>query len=285
MRLLRLGEPGAEAPAVLDRDGRLLDLSAVVSDVDGRLLGGGLDRVSDAVASGSLPLVADTRARVGPPVTGIGKIVCVGLNYADHAAETGAAAADRADRCSSRPRTRSSARTTTCSSPGRTETDWEVELAVVHRRDGPLSRLTGRGRRPRRRRLRDPQRRLRARVPARSRRPVGQGQELRDLQPARSLAGHRGRGARPAGARPAAVGSTGSRARTASTPDMIFGVHHLVWYISQFMVLRPGDVINTGTPAGVALGRPDLPYLTAGDVLRAGDRRARPAAPAAGMAA
>ena len=122
-----------------------------------------------------------------------------------------------------------------------TKTDWEVELAVVI---GRTARYLGR--RPRTalgacRRLRGRTRRLRARVPDRARRPVGQGQELRDLQPARPVAGDGRRGRRPAGTSACGCGSTASCARTAAPRDMIFGVAHVV--------LVPQPVHDAATPA------------------------------------
>lgn len=134
-----------------------------------------------------------------------------------------------------------------------------------HRPDRPL-RGDRRGGPRGGRRLRDLQRRLRARVPARTRRPVGQGQVLRDLQPARPLAGHRRRDRRPAGPGAAAVG--GRRA----VPGRRHQEHDLPGRRDRPLpqpvhVLEPGDVINTGTPAGVALGLPGTPYLRAGQVM------------------
>src|SRR5687767_4102094 len=97
MKLARIGPAGEEQPAVLADDGTLLDLTGLTGDIDGALLATGLGTVRDAVAGGDLPPLLRPRAesasgarRFGPPVAGIGKVVCVGLNYADHAAETGA---------------------------------------------------------------------------------------------------------------------------------------------------------------------------------------------------
>ena len=138
---------------------------------------------------------------------------------------------------------------------GSTKTDWEVELGsrdrrtaryLDERRATPLACIAG---------YVISQRRVGARVPARARRPVGQGQELRDVQPARAVARHRRRGGRPPGARPAAAGSTASCGRTARPPTWSSAVapHGLVPSASSWCC-DPGDLINTGTPAGVALG-------------------------------
>ena len=212
MKLARIGDPGAERPAVLHDDGTWRDLSGVVADIDGTLLGGGpaaLDAVREALA-GDLPVLQGSAgtSRFGPPVAGIGKVVCIGLNYRDHAAETGAQppaepivfmkAADTVvgpdddgprpapldqDRLGGRARRRHRARPPATSSA--------AEDAAAHIAGYAIE-----------------QRRLRAGVPDRARRPVGQGQELRDVQPARPVARDRRRGRRPAGAAACASGST-----------------------------------------------------------------------------
>ena len=164
---------------------------------------------------------------------------------------------------------------------GSARTDWEVELAVVHRPDRPL---------PRAHRTRPPT------VIAGY--AISNDVSEREFQLDRGGQWDKGKSCEtfnPLGPwlvtadevpDPQALGLrlwvNGEPRQDGSTPDMVFGVHHLVWYISQFMVLRPGDVINTGTPAGVALGRPDLAYLKRRRRRRGGDRRARPAAPADG---
>ena len=207
MRLARIGPPGREVPVAAGDDGRWRDLRDLTADVDGDLLAGGLDRVAEALRADTLPAVGAEPDRFGPPLAGIGKIVCIGLNYRDHAARDRRRAAGRAGRVHEGAGHRRRPGRRRCSCPrGSTKTDWEVELAVVIGRDGPLPRLDRGGRRGVHRRVRGRARRLRAGVPARARRAVGQGQELRDVQPARPVAGDRGRGARPAGARPAAVG-------------------------------------------------------------------------------
>jgi 2-keto-4-pentenoate hydratase/2-oxohepta-3-ene-1,7-dioic acid hydratase in catechol pathway len=148
---------------------------------------------------------------------------------------------------------------------GSEKTDWEVELGVVIGRrarylaspDEAVSTCSA-----------TPSRTTSPSAPSSSSgRSVGQGQVLRDLQPLRTLAGDGGRGPRPAGAG-LRLSVNGKLWQDGNTADMAFGVDHVVWYVSQFMVLEPGDVINTGTPAGVALGQPDpKPFLRAGDVV------------------
>ncbi len=263
MRLARHGAPGAERPIAAGADGVWHDLATLTPDITGAFLRDGL--AAAAAALPDLPAV-DEVGRFGPPVAGIGKVVCIGLNYRDHAAETGADLPGRAHRL---PQDAGHG-----GRPGRRGAD---PAAVGQDR---LGGRAGRRHRPQARYLDSPADSAaciagyaisndvsRAGVPARARRAVGQGQELRDVQPVRAVARDGRRDRRPAGAWPCGCRSTASCARTARRKDMIFAVDHLVWYLSQFLVLRPGDVINTGTPAGVAMGRPGTPYLRAGDVV------------------
>ncbi len=131
MKLARIGEPGAERPAALHDDGTWRDLSGVVADVDGALLGGGsaaLDAVREALA-GDLPVLEPVR--FGPPVAGIGKIICIGLNYRDHAAETGAEPPAEPIVFMKAADTVVGPHDTVLVPRRSTKTDWEVELAVV----------------------------------------------------------------------------------------------------------------------------------------------------------
>jgi 2-keto-4-pentenoate hydratase/2-oxohepta-3-ene-1,7-dioic acid hydratase in catechol pathway len=266
VKLLRLGTPGAERPAVLAADGTLLDASGVLPDLDGgTLAGGGLDALRTAAAAGRLPPVADPAARVGPPLAGIGKIVCVGLNYADHAAETGAAVPAEPVLFLKAPDTVVGPNDEVLVPRGSVRTDWEVELAVVI---GRTARYLA--------------------APADAAwciagYTISHDVSERDFQLHRGGQWDKGKSCEtfnPLGpwlvtadevpdaqALRLRLWVNSSARQDGSTSDMVFGVHHLVWYVSQFMVLRPGDVINTGTPAGVALGRPGTPYLRAGDVV------------------
>ena len=267
MRLMRLGAPGAEIPVVLTAEGSHLDLRPLTADIDGAFLAGpGLDQARAAVEAGTLPALDATGLRIGPPVARPGVVLCIGMNYAAHAAETGAAPP---------------------AAPGPVLQGAEHRRRPRRRRAEPArgdqARLGGRARRRHRHAARatssPPAQALdhvagyaisndvseRA-FPARDlRRPVVQGQELRDLQPARPLAGHRGRGARPAGTRPADR-VNGEPRQDSTTKDMVFTVAELIYQLSQVTVLEPGDIINTGTPQGVALsGR--FPYLVPGDTV------------------
>ena len=262
--LARLGAAGHEVPVVRS-GGRLLDARSVASDFDAAFFaGGGLDRVRDAL--GELPEFDGEGQRVGAPIARPGKIVCIGLNYRDHAEETGAAHPGRAGRVHEGP-----------VDHGR----------PVRRRAHPAridqDRLGGRARR-----------RDRHARPATSPRPttaldhvagyaISHDVSEREFQLERGGQWDKGKSCEtfnPFGpdlvpadevGDPQQLGLrlwvNGESRQDGSTGDMIFPVAHVIWYLSQFMVLHPGDVINTGTPAGVALGLPGTPYLRAGDVV------------------
>jgi 2-keto-4-pentenoate hydratase/2-oxohepta-3-ene-1,7-dioic acid hydratase in catechol pathway len=266
LRFLRLGPSGGERPAIADDDGRLLDLSPHADDIDARFLSGdGVERSRELVLSGELAEVEDPGARVGPPVARPGKIVGIGLNYRDHARETGAPAPRE-------PIVFMKATSALCGPydrvllpPGSTKTDWEVELAVViGRRASYLE------------------------SPAASREliagfTIANDVSEREFQLERGGQWDKGKSCEtfsPLGpwlVTPDEVGDpqdlglrlwvNGVQRQRSSTGEMIFDVDHLVWYLSQFMVLEPGDVIDTGTPAGVALGSTSVPFLKDGDVM------------------
>src|SRR5690242_18660035 len=132
VKLLRLGAPGEERPVVRTDEGRLLDLSSVTPDIDGVFLAsGGVDRARAAVAAGRLPELDADGLRIGAPVTRPGKVICVGLNYRDHAAETGAAIPPRPVVFMKDPGTVVGPYDEVLIPRGSVKTDWEVELAVV----------------------------------------------------------------------------------------------------------------------------------------------------------
>ncbi|MDN0198881.1 fumarylacetoacetate hydrolase family protein [Streptomyces sp. S.PNR 29] len=266
MKLLRVGAPGEERPAVRTDDGRLLDLSSVTSDVDGAFLASdGIDRARAAVAAGALPVVDADGLRIGPPVARPGKIVCVGLNYRDHAAETGAAIPERPVVFMKDPGTVVGPYDEVLVPRGSVKTDWEVELAVVIGRrarylDGPEAAhavIAGYA--------------------------ISHDVSEREFQLEYSPQWDLGKSCEtfnPLGpwlvtadevGDPQDLGLhlsvNGVKRQNGHTRDMIFPVDHIVAYLSQYMVLEPGDVINTGTPAGVALGLPGTPYLRPGDTV------------------
>ncbi|ROT29459.1 fumarylacetoacetate hydrolase family protein [Micromonospora sp. HM5-17] len=265
MRLLRVGEPGRESPALLDETGRLRDLGGVVDDLDGAFLaGGGVERLAGTDVDG-LPILPADGLRVGPPLRP-GKIVCIGLNYRDHAAETGAPLPTEPVVFLKAPDTVVGPDDPVLLPRGSTKTDWEVELAVVIGRTA--------------RYLPDAE----AALACIAGYTISHDVSEREFQLERGGQWDKGKNCEtfnPLG--PWLVTAddipdpqnlrlrlwvNGVLRQDGDTSDMIFPVAEIVRYLSQFMVLYPGDVINTGTPAGVALGQPEpKPYLTAGDVV------------------
>ncbi|MZF86048.1 fumarylacetoacetate hydrolase family protein [Streptomyces sp. SID5643] len=266
MKLLRVGLPGEERPAVRTDDGRLLDLSSVASDVDGAFLASdGLDRARAAVEAGRLPELAPHGLRIGAPLARPGKVICVGLNYRDHAAETGAAIPPRPVVFMKDPSTVVGPYDEVLIPRGSVKTDWEVELGVVIGR--------------RARYLEGPEEA--AEVIAGY--VVSHDVSEREFQLEYSSQWDLGKSCEtfnPMGpwlvtadevGDPQELGLrltvNGVERQHGHTRDMIFPVHEIVAYLSRYMVLQPGDVINTGTPAGVALGLPGTPYLRPGDTV------------------
>ena len=266
MKLLRVGPRDTERPAALDAEGRLVDLSGVVEDITGELLAGAeLARVRAAVDGGGLPVLDAEGVRIGPPIRP-GKVVCIGLNYHDHAAETGAT-------LPTEPVLFLKAADTVVGPfddvliPRRSQkTDFEVELAVVI---GRTARYV------------DSDADALACVAGYA---VVNDVSEREFQLERQGQWDKGKNCEtfnPLGpwlvtadevGDPQSLGLrlwvNGELRQDGNTANMNFGVAELVRYLSQFMVLYPGDVINTGTPAGVALGQPEpKPYLRAGDVV------------------
>jgi 2-keto-4-pentenoate hydratase/2-oxohepta-3-ene-1,7-dioic acid hydratase in catechol pathway len=265
MRLLRIGEPGAERPAV-ERDGRWFDARSVTDDFDGEFFaGGGVERLGAALAAGELPEVSRDGLRIGAPVARPGKVVCIGLNYRDHAEETGAAVPDEPVVFMKDPSTVIGPYDEVLVPRGSAKTDWEVELGVViGARAGYLESAA-------------------AAQDVIAGYLVSHDVSEREFQLERGGQWDKGKSCEtfnPAGPylvtpdeieNPQRLGLrvwvNGTERQNGSTADMIFPVLEVVRYLSQFMVLNPGDLVNTGTPAGVALGRPGTPYLRAGDVV------------------
>ncbi|MHB9861479.1 fumarylacetoacetate hydrolase family protein [Streptomyces sp. YIM S03343] len=269
MKLLRVGTAGAERPALLDGAGVLRDLSGVVNDIDGALLAddAALGRVRAAAESGELPVLDPDGLRIGAPVGRIGKIVCIGLNYHDHARETGAQPPAEPVIFFKAPDTVVGPDDTVLVPRGSTKTDWEVELAVVI---GRTARYLG-----------SQEEEALAHVAGYA---VAHDVSEREFQIERGGTWDKGKNCEtfnPFGpwlvtadeiADPQDLSLklwvNGELKQDGTTAEQIFPVAEVVRYVSQFMTLYPGDVINTGTPAGVALGQPEpKPYLRAGDVV------------------
>ncbi|MET9620865.1 fumarylacetoacetate hydrolase family protein [Streptomyces sp. NPDC006464] len=268
MKLLRVGPAGAERPALLDQDGTLRDLSALVGDIDGGVLadGAALDRIRAAAGAGVLPALDATGLRVGPPVGRIGKVVCIGLNYHGHAAETGAATPAEPVVFLKAADTVVGPDDTVLVPRRSTKTDWEVELAIVIGRTA---------------RYLESAEQAQAHIAGYA---VAHDVSEREFQIERGGTWDKGKNCEtfnPLGPwlvtadevpDPQALGLrlwvNGELKQDGSTADQIFPVAEVVHYVSQFMTLHPGDVINTGTPSGVAMGQPEpKPYLRAGDVV------------------
>jgi 2-keto-4-pentenoate hydratase/2-oxohepta-3-ene-1,7-dioic acid hydratase in catechol pathway len=264
MKLMRVGPYGEERPVVLE-DGRALDLSGVLP-ADAALTPGLVADAAAAVADGGLPEVALDGERVGSPLRAPGKIVCIGLNYRDHAAETGAAIPSEPIVFLKAPYTVVGPDDEVLVPRGSTKTDYEVELGVVI---GTRARYLG-----------SAEEGLAAVLGY----VVSHDVSEREFQLERGGQWDKGKNCEtfnPLGpwlvtadevGDPGNLGLrcwvNGELRQDGTTKDLIFGVGELVRYLSQFMVLEPGDVINTGTPAGVAMGHPDpKPYLRAGDVV------------------
>ncbi|WP_262286356.1 fumarylacetoacetate hydrolase family protein [Micromonospora sp. MA102] len=265
MRLLRVGAPGRERPALLDEAGRLRDLSGLIDDLDASFLAThGIRRLAE-LPTAELPVLTTGGLRIGPPLRP-NKIVCIGLNYRDHAAETGAPLPTEPVVFLKAPDTVVGPDDTVLVPRGSTKTDWEVELAVVIGRtarylsslDEALDCVAGYA--------------------------VANDVSEREFQLERGGQWDKGKSCEtfnPLGpwlvtadevpdpqALRLRLWVNGDLRQDGTTADMVFPVGEIIRYLSQFMVLHPGDVINTGTPAGVALGQPEpKPYLVAGDVV------------------
>jgi len=266
MKLLRHGDFGQEKPGIIDQDGKIRDLSKHISDINGNTISSdGLKKIS-AIDLSSLPIIPDN-TRLGACVGSVGKFLCIGLNYSDHAAESGLPVP-------SEPILFSKA-TSAIVGPNdnveiprnSSETDWEVELGII----------------------------------------IGKKAKYIDENSAQDyIAGYcvindvserafqiKREGQWTKGKSCDTFGPTGpylvtkdevsdvqnltmfldvngKRMQDGSTNTMIFSVNHIVYYLSQFMSLHPGDIIATGTPPGVGMGMKPSLYLKSGDVMRLG---------------
>ncbi|RSZ56735.1 fumarylacetoacetate hydrolase family protein [Massilia atriviolacea] len=266
MKLVRYGRPGKEKPGLFDEEGRLRDLSGVVADIDASVLSDKALRKLARIDYKTLPLVRGN-PRLGVPLHGVGKFIGIGLNYADHAAETGATPPTepivfmKAISCLSGPDD------PVMLPQGAKKTDWEVELGVVIgtraqyvSEDDALDYVAGYC--------------------------VVNDVSERSFQLERGPQWDKGKGCDTFGP----VGPwlvtrdevidvqrldlylelNGKRMQTGSTETMIFSVAQIVSYLSRFMTLEPGDIIATGTPPGVGVARSPQRFLKKGDTLRLG---------------
>jgi 2-keto-4-pentenoate hydratase/2-oxohepta-3-ene-1,7-dioic acid hydratase in catechol pathway len=266
MKLLRYGPKGREKPGILDEEGGIRDLSEVIADIDRATLASGEVAKLKKIKPESLPKVT-RRPRIGPPIAAVGNFIAIGLNYADHAKETGAAIPTEPILFNKAPSCLSGPYDDVVIPRDSKKTDWEVELAVVIGRGGSyieeqkaLSHVAGYA--------------------------VCHDVSEREFQIERGGQWTKGKGCPTFGplgpwlVTPDELDDvqnldmfldvSGSRMQTGNTKTMIFGVAHLVSYISKFMQLVPGDVITTGTPPGVGSGMKPPKFLKPGDTVRLG---------------
>jgi len=266
MKLLRVGEFRKEKPAVMMSDGRVVDVSSQVRDYDSAFFeDGGLEKLK-AIVKKDLPSIDLAGKRLGAPVARPYKVLGIGLNYADHAKESNMPIPAEPVMFTKASNTVVGPNDTVLIPRGSRKADWEVELGVVigktaryiANKDQALSYVAGYC--------------------------ISNDVSEREFQLEKGGTWDKGKGCEtfnPLGpwlvttdeiTDPQTLGLTldvnGVRRQTGNTKTMVFDVKHLVWYLSQYMVLEAGDVITTGTPPGVGLGqKPNPIYLKEGDVM------------------
>lgn len=266
MKLARYGTPGAERPALVDDTGALRDLSAHVPDIGGAALSRETLAKLAALDPASLPLV-EGEQRLGPCVGQVGKFLCIGLNYSDHAAETGATVPPEPVLFTKATSAIVGPNDIVRIPRGSTKTDWEVELGIVI---GTTAKYVSQEDAP-------------AHIAGYC---VINDVSERAYQLERHGTWDKGKGCDTFGplgpwlvtpdevGDPAELGMwlevNGHRYQDGSTATMVYKPAFLVSYLSQFMSLHPGDVISTGTPPGVGMGQNPQVFLKAGDVMRLG---------------
>lgn len=266
MKLLRFGEVGAEKPGLLDGDGKIRDLSGYIDDVGGANLSPEAMAKLSSVDVNSLPLV-EGNPRFGPCVAGTGKFMCIGLNYSDHAAETGAEVPPEPILFMKASSAIVGPNDTVEIPRGSVATDWEVELGVVIGKtakyvseEEALDYVAGYC--------------------------LCNDVSERDFQAKRSGQWTKGKSSDTFGptgpylvtkdevADPNNLAMwcdvNGHRYQDGSTKTMVYQIAFLVSYLSQFMSLQPGDIISTGTPPGVGMGQDPKVFLKPGDVMELG---------------
>lgn len=265
MKFARLGPIGSETPAVL-HDDTYFDISSITDDVDGAFLSSdGVERVRTAVADGSLPVLdGASDLRIGAPIARPSAVVCIGMNYAAHAAESGSAPPEIPIMFLKTPNTVVGPNDSVEIPRGSTKTDWEVELGIViGKRASYLDSPADAGDY------------IAGFVTAND---VSERTFQLEVSGGQWSKGKCAPGFNPTGpwlVTPDEVDHgdlrltsfvNGESRQDSSTADLIFGVEYVVWHLSQYLALEPGDLVLTGTPEGVALsGR--FPYLADGDVV------------------
>ncbi|WP_392563644.1 fumarylacetoacetate hydrolase family protein [Orbus wheelerorum] len=267
MRLLRYGIKGQEKPAILDEKDQVRDLSSIISDIDSTTLNFALINKLQQLDLSTLPIVQNPHP-IAACIGKVGKFICIGLNYKEHAKETGAKIPQEPIIFNKWTSAISGANDDVLLPRGSTHTDWEVELGVVIGKAGKyiaqdeaLSYVAGYC--------------------------VVNDISEREYQSHRGGTWDKGKGCDTFGpigpwlvtydeiADPQKLELwlevDGKRYQHGNTDDMIFSVKQLISYVSQFMSLQPGDIISTGTPSGVGLGiKPDPIFLKAGQIMRLG---------------
>ncbi len=265
MKLMRVGQPGHEKPAILDAEGKIRDLSGHVKDIGGDGISPeGLKKIA-ALDLSTLPVLSDDR--IGACVAGTGKFICIGLNFSDHAAETGAAVPSEPVIFMKATSAIVGPNDNVVIPRGSEKTDWEVELGVVIGKTAKyvseadaLDYVAGYC--------------------------VSHDVSERAFQTERQGQWTKGKSCDTFGpigpwlvtkdeiADPQNLGMwlkvNGETMQNGSSKTMVYGVANVVSYLSQFMSLHPGDVISTGTPPGVGLGMKPQRFLKAGDVVELG---------------
>jgi len=266
MKLMRVGEVGQEKPAILDSEGNIRDLSAHVADIDGSLFANNNVAAISTLDLNTLP-VLDKNSRVGPVISKVGKFICVGLNYADHAAESGMDVPSEPVLFMKATSSIIGPNDTVLMPPKSEKSDWEVELGVVIGKEAKyvseenaLDHIAGYC--------------------------VINDLSEREFQIEKEGQWCKGKGCDTFGPIGPYLVTTdeitdsneldiwlelnGERVQDGNTRTMVYKVPFLISYISQFMSLQPGDIISTGTPPGVGLGFNPPKYLKEGDVMRLG---------------
>ncbi|MCV9963267.1 fumarylacetoacetate hydrolase family protein [Pararhizobium sp. BT-229] len=267
MKLLRYGQPGAEKPALLDADGNVRDLSGHVGDIAGSVLTNEGIATLAALDPKSLPLV-ENPGRLGPCVSRVGKFICVGLNYADHAAETGAKIPEEPILFMKATSAITGPNDNVIIPRKSKKTDWEVELGVVIgdearyvSEEDAMNHVAGYCL------INDVSERE---FQAERGGQWTKGKSADSFGPIGPWVVTRDEIADPQNLKMWLTVDGVSR-QNGSTRTMIFNVPFLVHYISQFMSLQPGDIISTGTPPGVGLGiKPEPIFLHAGQTIKLG---------------